>query len=205
MIDLAGSLSGVQLGLVNVTRGKAKGAQLGLINIGQSLDGFSLALLPLYAEGIHAFQATLSDAGALSLGLKLGNRTSYSLIEADFQFRDVSERLWEGGRLENLTLGFGLRFRVGGGFSLEGDLAEQISTFDQQDSFKLRERLRLGVGYAVLDWLEVQAGFTLNLSTREDGSLDRLGLLPAWTLRAARPEVVLWPGFFVGIQMGEFT
>lgn len=131
-VNSAGSVHGVQLGVVNVASRRVLGAQLGVLDIAHTSTGVSLgaiivarhakgapiALLPLIGDGIHHLELEVGTLVPMSASLKLGSRVVYTKYTGGWS---TSGEGWVGG-------GFGARARARG-WHVDVDLSATFSGF----------------------------------------------------------------------------
>ncbi len=196
VVNVAGHFDGAQVGVVNVAR-EGDGVQIGVVNVAERHDGFSLALLPLYRHGIHTLQLGVDDAGDLGLALKLGNERFYTLAEVQAPLGET--------RLRAAGFGLGVRTPLTSWLSAELDLS-QVSpeaVGGGRQSLDLYHRLRLTLGLQPWSWLSVVVGGSLNLLVAVDGPAEARGVASPWVLNEGSTNVLLAPGMYFGVQLGE--
>jgi hypothetical protein len=192
---------GIQIGLVNVSRGSVDGIQIGLINVADEADA-SIGLIPVTKRGGVAFDGWTSDTQLIHAGLKLRARKTYTLLSAGIQPIGVNLRSWSAG------LGFGGPLVTRKHFSLELDnlLSVVNPGLAITRAPMIHDALRLIAAYRPFQHFAVLVGVTGNLLidpvSTSDGSF-RPSYIGAW--QAVRPGpgtpgIQLWPGFLAGFE-----
>lgn len=198
VVNVSGDLSGAQLGLIN-RAATVRGLQLGLINVADSVDrGAPIGLISVVRHGgMHSLELAATDSMPLSLMLKLGSRTVFTILGAGIDpFRETTR--WSG------SVGLGVARPIGR-FFLEGDLLAggvqlDIRQFDTRGPDLLTE-LRLLAGYQILPALAVMVGLSAHVSVapRRQPSYSALsGLESVYT--SGDTAVRLGPGFVIGVR-----
>lgn len=196
LINYGGEVAGSQIGLINIG-GKVRGTQLGLLNLSEDVDA-PVGLISLVKNGQQHLELWSSDSAPLNVGLKLGSRHVYSLLAAGYQPQGETKR-W--------MLGFGLggHIPVTGNFFIDADVMSWHVNVDEAwtDELNMLNKMRVIGGYRLHDHFAVFAGVTFNaLVTRVDDGSD-FGLLTGRRLTSDSDEttVRVWPGFVLGLRI----
>lgn len=199
IVDVAGSGRGVQLGLVNVTRGRMQGAQIGLVNYSEDADA-SIALVPISKKGGVAGDVWTDDIATINAGLRLKARRTYTIISVGVH--PFSKRLgghWNygftfGGRIpvhERISVDIDVGYRgIVPGFQEFGDMPSVFLT-----RFMVNGRLGRR--------LSVYGGPSFAVALIDDES--HHGYRPGYqyevySFRHGDLRIRMWPGFAAGIQ-----
>lgn len=197
-INLAGEVDGFQVGFLNIA-GEVDGAQIGVVNIARSADA-PIGVLNFIGDGIVRLGAQISDLAIPQLALKTGSRAVHSTLMAGLRPGTLDDPLWTLGA----GLGIHLRFERWGLHFLEPEILV-TNVFDgpiDGDSHALVSSLRLGLGRRLFKRLRFIAGPSLNASVQEGAIRDeKIGFIPAIHISAGDSAVLLWPGFFAGIEI----
>ncbi len=189
------TLKGVQFSLINIGR-EVRGAQVGLVNIAsRKLDGASIGLINYAGNGILAPSLWASDTSLANLAFKMGSRHIYGLFGAGVHPIPGQERYsliyGIGGHLDLDLLWLDLDFSVHklvNRYSWRGSASDFIN------------KVRLTLGFRVIDELSIFAGPTLNLLAAE--SIRKAELIPGFA--SWEPDgdlhLRLSMGFVLGLQ-----
>jgi hypothetical protein len=197
-VNIAGEVSGTQIGLVNVTTGRVRGLQLGLFNYADEADA-SLGLLSVTREGGVRPMVWTSDVGLLHAGLRFDARYTYTFLSGGFfPFGDGSSGCF--------GLGFGVKIRLAEELWLDSDLGIQMIVMNKpfRGNPSLYQ-LRLLGRWQMKERLALFAGPTFNVLTHWDidDYPEQAGRRPGYDYDVYRYDgghvgVMLWPGFAVG-------
>lgn len=93
LVNIAGTLDGVQVGMVNITPREGRGAQVGFVNIAGKHRGVlvglvniaedadvAIGLLNFIKRGIFHVDVWASDSALVNIGVKFGARHTYTLL-----------------------------------------------------------------------------------------------------------------------------
>lgn len=207
VINYAGSITGAQLGVINVSAGEVRGLQLsvinyadrvhgsqiGVINVANEIDGVSIGIVNYAGNGILEPTIWGSDFSPLNIGLKMGSPHLYGLL--GFGVHPF-------GKQEYSQAIFGL----GGHFEakpvwVDIDLAHHqlYGDYVYDDKLDFIDSLRASVGYRVMDQLSLFAGPTFNFLCSELRKDAGLGL-NFWSRTDGDRRLRLFPGFVLGVK-----
>jgi hypothetical protein len=199
LVDIAGAGRGVQLGLVNVTRGRMQGVQIGLINYSDDAD-VSIALIPISKKGGVAGDVWTDDIAMINAGLRLKSRRTYTIISAGVHpFRKELGGHWNygftfGGRIpvhERVAVDLDIGYRgIVPGFREFGDMPS-VFLARGMVSGRLGRRLH------------VYGGPSFAVALIDDES--HHGFRPGYqyevmSFRRGDMRLRMWPGFAAGVQ-----
>jgi hypothetical protein len=209
--NYAGSVSGVQVAVVNVTGGDVQGAQFGLVNLARNVKGAqfglvnlartsdaSVGLLSVVEDGTHDVELYATEFSLANAGLRLGGSRFYGLLVGGVQpgeREDVGEVRWTFGA------GIGSRFDLGERFRLDVDVLGQNvqygRPYDTDDGENVLGSLRATVAYRAAPWISVFAGPSLNVWAADEKNDDiDLGTdVGLWNDSRA------WVGFAAGVRL----
>jgi hypothetical protein len=196
LINFGGEVTGSQVGLINIG-GKVRGTQIGLVNLSEDVDA-PVGLISLVKNGQQHLELWGSDSAPLNLGFKLGSRHVYTLLTAGYQPEGETDR-WMVG------LGLGGHIPLGQRFYIDADVVSWHVNDDEAwtDELNMLNKLRVVGGYRLHDRFAVFAGATFNvLATRVDDGSD-FGLITGRRLTSESNEttVRIWPGFLAGLRI----
>jgi hypothetical protein len=157
-----------------------------------------LGLFNVIGNGYRRLGVYASDSAAVNVGLKLGGRTIYSLINVGYEQTNGNNK-WLAG------LG------VGGHVPIDERLFVDIELLASHvnegelwtDKLNTLSSLRVIGGYELGGALSVFAGPTLNVLATRVGHGEGFGLISGFRLTAedAATTVRLWPGLVAGFQI----
>ena len=196
IVNVGGSIEGLQLGLVNVATGKVRGAQIGLLNVADDVEGAPIGLVSWVRKGMLRGQVWGSDTALSNVGLQLGSRHVYSLVSAGVTPSDGKAR-WLAG------------FGLGGHLPITETLwsaldvsALAVGRGDDTEGQPALLRVRLSLGWQASDRFGVFGGPALNVySSEKDDGKDLVLGGPSYTDTRGGRRVRVWPGFFLGVRI----
>ena len=193
---------GVQLGLINISRGDLEGAQIGLINIADDTDA-SIGLIPVTKKGGVGVDLWTSDVQLLHLGLRLRARRTYTVISFGFHPLDDSSRSFSGG----FGLGGSLLARRRFSIDLDNTVGAVNEGFSITRSAYLLDTLRLSLAWRPAKHFSMFAAVTANAMFDFQPATETNNFRPGygWSTRVADPSqdgfgARVWPGFSAGFQ-----
>ena len=179
LFNYAYTLSGVQIGLVNIVNDSRKGVSIGLINI--------------VKNGLKKIEISYDEATNFNLSFRMGTKAFYSIVAAGFH--NENQRHW------NYGLGFGAQVDLKGKFftNLEAlSLAMQPIQGSIEHDYTLN-KVNLNLGYAFGKHFSLLMGPQLNIYIRDRSEEDLFQLEPEGLL-ADGGEVSMWLGYRVGVR-----
>jgi hypothetical protein len=199
-VNTAGSVQGMQIGLVNIGRGRVRGVQVGLINYADEADA-SIALLPITRKGGVWVDLWTSDVALVHAAVRFRAKRTYSFLTgAVHPLGDLHTRSWSAG------FGFGGPLVWRERFSLELDNAISLVAPDYSlQAPHALDTLRLTAAWRPARHFALWGGVTANLLVDPLGEGD--GFRPGYsygTLVADPAEASVglrvWPGFAAGFE-----
>jgi hypothetical protein len=223
-VNYADSVSGFQLGVVNVARanasgfrlgvvniaGESHGFQFGVINVAKHDDGESFALLNFVGNGIHDVSLFATDVLATNVGFKLGGRHLYTNLMAGYQPGDPlgagAERFSAGTKRFGTGAGIGWRFPVERGplayAELEADWMEIRPVWHWIQDAPAVSSLRVQAGLQLAPHVVLLAGAGVNVAVATQGRDVDLGLDFAQSVQHSGDTIVrIYPGLLLGLQI----
>ncbi|NOK12357.1 caspase family protein [Corallococcus exercitus] len=199
LINVGGDVSGMQLGLINVAD-TVHGMQLGLVNVSDEVHGAPVGLVSYEKKGQLHLEVFGSDVQLTNLALKFGGRHFYTTLLAGIGPDDRFQRF-------SLGLGLGGHILLGSRFWVDVDVAasQVLSTKDtfSSKSNNLLAQARLMVGFQAMPRLAVFAGPTYNTwFAWGDSPFTKLTTLSvrSYTIDADT-RLQHWPGFQLGVRL----
>ena len=195
IVNVAYRVIGTQIGVVNIAR-NVEGLQLGVVNVSESISGAPIGIFNFVKSSPPRLRFWSSDTAIANVGLRLGNRSVYSLLMAGVQPHEDTVR-WAFG------LGIGGRIPLTEQFFLNIDAMTQSIHYDWWENdlnYTVLNKLRLGIGWRQSQWFSVVGGVAFNVfvSNERDGSDIAYGM--DTVIESGDTTVRLWPGFFLGVQ-----
>jgi hypothetical protein len=223
-INYAETMTGHQLGVVNVNRFSATGFRLGVVNVAGDSHGFSFgvvnvakhedgesfALINIVGNGIHDVSLFTTDVMLTNIGFKIGGRHLYTNLIAGYQPGDA---LAPG--LEHFTADT-KRFATGAGIGwrqpieygrlafgeIEADWLEVRPVWDWTQNAPQVSSLRLQAGVRLAPYITLLAGAGVNVSVATDGKDVDLGRgTPQSVFHSGATTVRIYPGLLLGLQI----
>ncbi|MCY1040649.1 caspase family protein [Corallococcus sp. bb12-1] len=199
LINVGGDVTGMQLGLINVAS-VVHGVQLGLVNVSQEVNGVPLGLLTFEKKGQFHLEVFGSDLQLTNVALKFGGKHLYTTFIAGIGPDDRFQRF-------SLGLGLGGHIPLGSRFWVDVDAAGSnvLSTDNpfSDNTGNLLAQVRAMVGFQVMSRFAVFGGPTYNAwFTWGDPGFAKLSTLPVRShdLSTTR-RVQHWPGFQLGVRI----
>ena len=207
VLNYAGSLTGAQLGTINVSAGEVRGLQLsvinyadkvhgvqvGVINVAKEMDGASIGIVNYAGNGILEPTIWGSDFSPLNIGLKMGSRHLYGLLGFGvhpFGKQEYSHAVFGlGGHIEAKPVWI----------DIDAAHHQLYADYVYNNELDFIDSLRVSVGYRILDQLSLYAGPTLNFFCSELRKDAGLGL-NFWSRADGDRNLKLFPGFLLGLQ-----
>ncbi len=195
------NVQGLQLaGFLNRAR-NVNGVQIGIINVADSVKGVQLGLLNFARHGYYRFEVWGSETMYANAAFKMGSRHFHNIFA--FGYRPDGKRTYTA-----YGYGFGSEVAAGRKLSLNLDLMAWHVNVDEiwTDELNMLNQLRANVGLRLGDRTRLFAGPTFNVyvSNVYDPEKGRYGIpLTPWKVydrTSGRTNVVMWPGFNVGIR-----
>lgn len=155
--NYADSLSGQQIGIINVARTHPKGWQVGIINITHDTIAHKLGLVNINPKTTTDFMLFAGTSTKLNAALRFRNRSTYNMIGIGTQYEGLGDK-FSGA----LYYRIGQYFNVTPSLSLSGDIGfSHIETF-RENTDETPDRLfslqaRLNADYQVTRKLGVFA------------------------------------------------
>jgi len=195
VVNVANSVVGSQIGVVNIAR-NVEGLQLGVVNVSESISGAPIGIFNFVKNSPPRLRFWSSDTAIANVGLRLGNRSIYTLLMAGVQPHE-DPVCWSFG------LGIGGNIPLTEQFFLNIDAMTQSIHYDWWEddlNYTVLNKLRLGVGWRQSRWFSVMGGVALNVfvSDERDGSDIAYGL--DTVIESGDTTVRIWPGLFLGAQ-----
>jgi len=194
---VTGQFAGAQVGLVNVAAGRARGVQLGLVNYADEADA-SIALIGVTRKGgVHPMLWS-SNTAAVNVGVRFDANYTYTFLGAGMHPAGAGESLLFG-----LGLGLKLPFteRIGIEFDLSQWFVAYAGDFNRSGQLAMA---RLQLHLQVADRLAITFGPTFNVALNHTQRAEGLrpGFGPAYRYRHdADPyvDLAIYPGFSAGV------
>ncbi|RKG56185.1 caspase family protein [Corallococcus sp. AB011P] len=199
LINVGGDVSGMQLGLINVAD-TVHGMQLGLVNVSDEVNGVPVGLVSYEKKGQLHLEVFGSDVQLTNLALKFGGKYFYTTLLAGIGPDDRFQRF-------SLGLGLGGHIPLGSRFWVDVDVAasQVLSTRDpfSSASNNMLTQARAMLGFQVMPRLAVFAGPTYNVAfTWGEPEFAKLTTLPVRShVINADTRMQRWPGFQVGVRL----
>ncbi|TSC24039.1 caspase family protein [Corallococcus sp. Z5C101001] len=199
LINVGGDVTGMQLGLLNVA-GVVHGMQLGLVNVSEEVHGAPVGLVTYEKKGQLHLEVFGSDVQLTNVALKFGGKFFYTTLLAGLGPDDRFERF-------SLGLGLGGHIPLGSRFWVDVDVASSqvLSTRKpfSGDTGNLLGQLRAMLGFQVMPRLAVFGGPTYNAwITWDEPRFAKLSTLSVRTHDInATTRVQHWPGFQLGVRL----
>ena len=202
LVNIGDHVVGAQVGLVNIAD-RIQGSQIGAVNISRHMDGVPFGPIGIVRDGIFRADAFSDDISLVSVAFKYGSQHGYTLL--NFGGQPLLEQVhWYAGG------GFGGRLQLFSWLFAETDITVNY-IFRRHWGWRanlapgpdLLQRARLSVGWQLLPNVAIQGGLSWNflISYLRGGS--DMSWMPS-TLKytfVEEPDVSMWPGFFVGIEL----
>lgn len=143
--NYAGSLSGVQLGVINIAAGEhLRGVQIGLMNVSQDSTSFKIGLVNI--SPITRIQAMLfvGSQNKINLGFRFRNRHFYTLLGAGLYYEDFDDKL-SGSLFYRVGLHYPLRqhWRISGDIGYAHIEQTDGHTGNSNRKFALQSRVNI--------------------------------------------------------------
>ncbi|RKH02089.1 caspase family protein [Corallococcus carmarthensis] len=199
LINVGGDVSGMQLGLINVAD-TVHGMQLGLVNVSDEVHGAPVGLFTYEKKGQLHLEVYGSDVQLTNLALKFGGKHFYTTLLAGIGPDDRFQRF-------SLGLGLGGHIPLGSRFWVDVDVAasQVLSTRDpfSSKSNNLLSQARAMLGFQVMPRLAVFAGPTYNVAFMwGESEFSKLTTLPVRSHTIdADTHMQRWPGFQMGVRL----
>lgn len=197
MLNIAGSVTGIQAGLINIATGTVAGTQVGLLNYATHMLGAPLGLLNIVARnGTLKPTVWMSDTALANVGIKLGSKQVYTLLAVG---------AWSSAERAGFAVGAGLGGHV---HVLEDFFVDFDATlYRMEERIKITSdsswmmQVRLTPGWQWTDNIAVVAGPVLNLDFASRDK-ETPGYRPTYakTIGGRLGPSAIWPGFSVGLQ-----
>ncbi|WP_223639903.1 caspase family protein [Corallococcus sp. EGB] len=199
LINVGGDVTGMQLGIINVAD-TVHGMQLGLVNVSDAVSGVPLGLVSYEKQGQLHLEVFGSDVQLTNLALKFGGRYLYTTLLAGIGPDDRFQRF-------SLGLGVGGHIPLGSRFWVDADVAgsQVLSTKHPFSgaSNTLLTQARAMLGFQVMPRLAVFAGPTYNVAfTWGEPEFAKLSTLPVSSRNIGTDtRMQRWPGFQMGVRL----
>ncbi len=203
------SASGFRLGVVN-TAGDSRGFSFGVVNVAKHEEGESFALINLVGNGIHDVSLFATDVMATNIGFKLGGRHLYTNLIAGYQPGDElaagPERFSAGTKRFATGAGIGWRFPVERGplayAELEADWLEVRPVWNWIENAPAMGSLRVQAGLRLAPHVVLLGGAGVNVAVATDGrDLDLGRGAPQSVQHSGATTVRIYPGLLLGLQI----
>jgi hypothetical protein len=185
----ANDSSGAQVSLINVA-GRLRGLQLGLINVASDTD-VQIGLVNIDLHGrLHLDAWAKPEAGMLLAGVKHGTRHFHSIYA--FEMNTSAGRPWA-------VFGMGAHLTPTAAFYVDIDLAEHVQLVSASTYPNTLHEIRALVGYAFAPRLSAFVGPTFNVLMATD--LSRADA-PSFAMASGNSSTAVrsWPGIAVGVE-----
>ncbi|MBN2359193.1 MAG: caspase family protein [Deltaproteobacteria bacterium] len=201
LVNIGDHVVGTQVGLVNVAD-RIQGAQIGAVNISRDMDGIPFGPIGIVRSGMFRIDAWTDDVSLVSVALKYGSRHGYTLLNVGGQPLLEQIHWYAGG-------GLGARARLLPQLFLEADFTVNYIIrrhwgwrANLSPGPDMLQRARLSAGWQLLPNVAVVGGVSWNflISYLLHGA-DMSWMPPSikYTFHE-EVDVVMWPGFFLGIE-----
>ncbi|MEM9325100.1 MAG: hypothetical protein AAGA85_05575 [Bacteroidota bacterium] len=173
------TLSGVQIGLVNVVNDSRKSVSIGLINI--------------VKNGIKKLELSHDDATDFNLSFRMGTKAFYTIYLAGIHNRDFDH--W------NFGLGVGSQLDIRPKFFGNIELAS-LALVPMGENIALDytlSKINLSLGYSFAKHLSLVLGPQLNIYVRDRNTEDLFQIEPD-NLWHESDDVSIWLGYKVGVR-----
>ena len=185
LFNYAGTLSGVQVGLVNFAKEYKRGAAIGLLNFVKG--------------GMNRFEISYDDIVAINGSYRSGTPFLYTILAAGI---DPDKDRWTYG------LGLGSQYRISQKFfgNVEATTSSLMSLDERLDGHYIMNRLNLNIGYSLFGNVALVAGPVLNIYVSrpdEDGEDPFSGIVPDNTLfddASSDWSVNAWVGYRAAVR-----
>ena len=180
LLNYAWSLSGVQIGLVNVVNEDRGGVSIGLINI--------------IKNGLKKLEISHNDVTAYNLSFRMGTETFYSFLAAGIQ--PHKGNFWSYG------LGFGTQFSLPKEFFANVEVSSfelRPLTEQAEDINHNLNKLNINLGIQLKPSLALIGGPVLNIAVRDRRQPDPFSAEPDWLL-AENNDLSMWLGYRLGVR-----
>ncbi|MFH0901045.1 MAG: hypothetical protein V2A73_10485, partial [Pseudomonadota bacterium] len=200
VVNIGGVVEGGQIGVVNIAS-SVRGVQIGVVNLAKDVQGLPVGVLSFVRDGRIALEAWGGDSTFGNLTLKLGTRWVHSLFNLGLASLEMDrDERW------TLGAGFGAHFDHPGRSYLDIDASVDSvrSGLRLEESNELLCRLRMTAGLELTSRLAVFVGVGVGVFVS-----DRLGscgicgpsLAPSRTYQGNGAVVRIWPGLVAGIRI----
>lgn len=188
-----GQSTGAQIGVINIGN-RVNGAMVGVINIASELEGAPIGLLNFIGNGQLHLDLWTDDVTRANAAVRFGSRHVYTLLGAGATPEEDGAR-WL------LIAGVGGHITLDPLFIDIDALYSQVH-IPQHTAWPNNSlaRLRLALGWQLMDHLAVFGGAALNVFIADEIERAHLDLGPEADPNAVGTTVSLWPGFFAGVQ-----
>lgn len=200
--NVARKIHGAQIGgFLNVAR-KVHGAQIGFINIADSVDGVQIGFLNIAKNGYYRVEVWGSETMYANAAFKMGTRQLHSIFAVGYRSEGSKNYIAYG-------YGMGTEITASNRLALNLDLiAWQINEGSNwNEDLNMLNQFRANMSFRVGRRTQIFAGPTFNVyvSRIYDAEKERYGIpLTPWKVydeTHGNTNVVMWPGFNVGIRI----
>ena len=147
--NYADTLSGVQLGAINIAPQRAGGWQVGIVNISHDTLGHKIGLFNVNPASKIDFLLFGGTESKFNVGLRIRNRSTYNIVSLGTHYMGLDKK-FSG----SLSYRLGQYFELSPRWSVSGDVGfahvESFSSSGDDDDKRLYSlQARLGVNYAL--------------------------------------------------------
>jgi len=189
VVNIATGSTDGQVGILNVAD-TVHGLQVGLVNVAREMDGLPIGLVSLESGGIRNIEAWWDTSLMTNLGIKIGTRHTYTLIEGGY-VPESNPVQWSYG------LGWGGRIAIGR-ISIDADLSQRSTVtgrfYSGNDSSSVNPQIEL----RMLAGIPI-AGFSIVAGAALDARVPWLSWEPDGT-RASDFEILV-PRLLIGLRI----
>jgi len=207
MVNHVHEARGIQAGLINVGRGRVRGIQVGLINYAEEAD-LSFALIPVTKKGGVRPEVWTSDTAAINVGIRLPANYTYAFFAGamhPFARRQppvtIQDTKGPGASLM-AGMGYGGHIPVTDAVAIDGDLSGWVVTAGLHTPTAVAglAKARAMVSWQIGPHLALWGGPTFNVMVDQVGIEVKVPR-PGYGLSArAYAGVRWWPGFAAGLR-----
>ena len=174
-VNLAGKLRGVQLGIVNATKGEQQGVQIGVVNYSKDTTTHKIGLVNLNPKTKIQMLAFGGNTSKINVGVRFKNRHTYTILGIGTHYLDFDDK-FSG----SVTYRAGLYHALSPKWEISGDLGyAHIETFSNK-SIEIPKRMfslqgRINVNYQIQKRLGLftSAGYAWTRSYNRDYVYER--------------------------------
>ena len=135
--NYAAGLNGIQAGFVNIAGGESiRGAQVGFINVSRDTSAVKIGLVNVNPTTRIQLAAFGGNTTKFNVGVRFLNRRLYTYIGAGFYYRGLDDK-FSGA----ITYRAGLRFPIGRGLALSGDIGLSHIENTRRDDMSESQRM----------------------------------------------------------------